>query len=113
MCTRTLNSISIDVCESAQLELADDYAREHLRGGPVTARDQLAEQLEAEEHVARVQEAVDDHELAHQHNHIHRLRHKVQPHQTAPELAAYEQSGVRDYMLKIETETNDSGPLLR
>ena len=96
MCTRTLNSISVDVGESPQIELADDDAREHLCGGPVAARDQLAEQLEAEEHVARVQEAVDDHELAHQHNHVHRLRHKVQPHQAAPELAAYEQSGVLD-----------------
>ena len=75
VCTRTLNSISVDVCESAQLELADDDAREHLRGGPVTARGELAEQLDAEEDVARVQEAVDDHELAHQHNHVHRLHH--------------------------------------
>lgn len=94
MCSRTLNSISVDVGESSQIELADDDAREHLCGGPVAASDQLAEQLESEEHVARVQEAVDDHELAHQHNHVHHLRHEVQPHQAAPELAAYEQNRV-------------------
>lgn len=82
-----MDSVTIDVGEPAQVEVADDDAWEETSGGPVATADELVQELHAEEEVVGVQEAVNEHELADQVGHVEQLREQVKPHEAAPEPA--------------------------